>query len=65
MIKSRFININHVPKPQTYKIQTRQLNFKHLIINILNKISAYLASSKAYEMDCGIKITNRNLRQSP
>ena len=62
MIKSRFININHVPKPQTYNPQTQQLNFKPLIINTLSKISAYLASSKAYEMDCGIKITNRNLR---
>lgn len=62
MIKSRFININHVPKPQTYKFQTRQLNFNPLIINILNKVSAYLASSKAHEMDCGIKITNRNLQ---
>jgi len=62
MIKSRFININHVPKPQTYNSQTQQLNFNPLIINILSKFSAYLASSKAYEMDCGIKITNRNLR---
>lgn len=62
MIKSRFININHTPKPQTYNSQTQQLNFNPLIINILSKISAYLASSKAYEMDCGIKITNRNLR---
>jgi hypothetical protein len=61
MIKSRFININHVPKPQTYKFQTRQLNFNPLIINILSKFSAYFTSSKAHEMDCGIKITNRNL----
>lgn len=62
MIKSRFININHTPKPQTHNFQPQHLNFKPLILNTLSKLTAYFTSSKAHEMDCGIKITNRNLR---